>query len=93
LEQRRRFVISELDRGYADFLSGKMSDEFWTRRSQEWDAELQIIEDGASAAAAALPSATAARILENSQTGRIFLQIPEFERTAETTETVRSNCT
>jgi hypothetical protein len=44
LEQRRRVVVSKLDRGYEDYISGKISDEFWTRKSQEWEAELQMLD-------------------------------------------------
>ena len=34
LDQRRRTVMVKLDRGYDDFVSGKISEEFWTRKSQ-----------------------------------------------------------
>jgi hypothetical protein len=30
-----RTVLSKLDRGCDDFVSGRISDEFWTRKSQE----------------------------------------------------------
>src|SRR6266566_69256 len=33
LEQRRRVVVSKLDRGYDDYVSGKISEEFWNRKS------------------------------------------------------------
>jgi site-specific DNA recombinase len=31
LDQRRRVVVSKLDRGYDDLVSGRISEEFWTR--------------------------------------------------------------
>jgi hypothetical protein len=33
--QRRRTVTSKLDRGYDDFVSGRISEEFWPRKSRE----------------------------------------------------------
>jgi site-specific DNA recombinase len=44
LDQRRRVVVNKLDRGYDDYVSRKISDEFWTRKSQEWEAELQMVD-------------------------------------------------
>ena len=36
--------MSKLDRGYEDYLEGRISEAFWTRTSQEWEAELQTID-------------------------------------------------
>ena len=33
LDQRRRVVVNKLDRGYDDYVSRNISDEFWTRKS------------------------------------------------------------
>src|SRR5262249_48280156 len=44
LERRRRTVMAKLDRGYDDFVSGKISEDLWTRKSQEWEAELRTID-------------------------------------------------
>ena len=44
LDQRRRTVVAKLDRGYDDFVSDRISEEFWTRKSQEWEAELQTVD-------------------------------------------------
>jgi len=44
VEQRRRVVTSKLDRGYEDFVSDKISEEFWTRKSREWEAELATVD-------------------------------------------------
>ena len=43
-ERRRRTVATKLDRGYDDYVSGKISEEFWSRKSAEWEAELQAID-------------------------------------------------
>jgi hypothetical protein len=32
-----------LDRGYDDYIEGRISDDFWTRKSQEWESELDTI--------------------------------------------------
>jgi hypothetical protein len=42
LDQRRRTVLSKLDRGYDDFLSGRISEEFWSRKSAQWEEELAL---------------------------------------------------
>jgi hypothetical protein len=34
LDQRRRVIDSKLDRGYEDFLEGRISDDFWARESK-----------------------------------------------------------
>jgi hypothetical protein len=36
LNQRRRTITGKLDRGDDDFVSGRISDEFWARKSREW---------------------------------------------------------
>jgi hypothetical protein len=66
LEQRRRTVVSKLDRGYDDFVSGRISEEFWNRKSQEWEAELATVDTGRPALEQPRPLATvtAAKILE-----------------------------
>jgi hypothetical protein len=43
-EQRRRVVVSKLDRGYEDFVSDRISEEFWTRKAQEWEDELRTVD-------------------------------------------------
>jgi hypothetical protein len=44
IDQRRKAAATKLDRGYDDLVSGRISEEFWTRKSQEWEAELQATE-------------------------------------------------
>jgi hypothetical protein len=34
LDQRRKAAATKLDRGYDDLVSGRISDEFWKRKSQ-----------------------------------------------------------
>jgi site-specific DNA recombinase len=44
VENRRRTVVSKIDRGYEDFVSDRISEAFWSRKSAEWEAELQTID-------------------------------------------------
>ena len=44
LAQRQRAVQVKLDRGYEDYLEGRISESFWTRKSQEWEMESATIE-------------------------------------------------
>ena len=39
LEQRQRTVLAKLDRAYDHYVSGRISDEFWTRKSEQWEEE------------------------------------------------------
>jgi hypothetical protein len=40
LDQRRGAVLMKQDRAYEDFLEGRLSETFWTRKSNTWEAEL-----------------------------------------------------
>jgi Recombinase len=66
VEQQRRTVVSKLDCGYEDFVSGRISEEFWARKSKEWEAELQAVDIERSRLELPRPLATttAERILE-----------------------------
>ena len=44
LDNCRRSVVSKTDRGYEDYVSGRITEAFWTRKSAEWEAELQTID-------------------------------------------------
>jgi hypothetical protein len=35
---------SKLDRGCDDFVSGKITEDFWTRKSAQWEAERQSLD-------------------------------------------------
>ena len=74
-DQRRRVVVSKLDRGYEDFLEGRISEAFWTRKSQEWEAELQTLdrERAGLQQASTVSTVKAAKIFRTRETGRISL--------------------
>jgi len=63
---RRRGIVGKLDRGYEDFVSDRISADFWTRKSQEWEAELQVVDAERTIIQQPKPQATAsaAKILE-----------------------------
>jgi site-specific DNA recombinase len=44
LQQRLTSVRGRLDRAYIDKLDGKISEEFWSRKAAEWQAEEQQIQ-------------------------------------------------
>jgi site-specific DNA recombinase len=37
LAHREQALIAKLDRGYEDYVSARISDAFWERKSQEWE--------------------------------------------------------
>ena len=44
LQQRLASVRNRLDKAYVDKLEGKISDEFWSRKAEEWQIEEQQIK-------------------------------------------------
>jgi len=75
-----------MDRAYEDLLSDRISDEFWTRRSTEWEIEVATIDGELSRLERQNGSAVAKaeKILELAKKGEISLQIAESGRTAST---------
>ena len=95
VEQRRRTVTSKLDRGYDDYVGGKISEEFWSRKSEEWEAELQGLnaEEGRLAQPKPCTMVTATKILELAKQAEFLYksQIPREQRRL--LDLVLSNCT
>ena len=95
LEKQRRAIVSKLDRGYDDYLEGRISDEFWTRKSAQWEEERRSLE--AEILSVNRPNGqlavTGQRILELAkQAGFLYrMQNPAEQRRL--LETVLSNCT
>ena len=82
IDQRRRTIVSKLDRGYEDLLSGRISEEFWSRKSKEWESELAGVDAQRPGLDAPRPlaSATGESILELAKKAEISLQIAESSR-------------
>jgi site-specific DNA recombinase len=92
---RRRRAQAKLDRGYDDYLEGRISKEFWARKSQEWEAEASAAAGELSRLSAASPTfvATGERILELAKTAYFrYLEQPLAEK-HRLLDTVLSNCT
>jgi len=95
LEQRRQELAGKLDRGYDDFVEGRISEEFWARRSEARESELKAIEsDRARLEAAQAPIAiTAQTILELAKQAENLYKSQNPAEQRRLLETVLSNCT
>ena len=95
LEQRRRVVLSKLDRGYEDLMSERISNEFWSRKSQEWETDLQTVEREIARVAQARPlsSTGAEKILELAKNAEFLYKQQNPREQRRLLETVLSNCT
>ena len=95
LDNRRRTVVSKTDRGYEDYVSDRITEAFWTRKSAEWEAELQTIDaERARLERTHAPVLTTAeKTLELAKKAEILYksQVPAEQRRL--LETVLSNCT
>jgi site-specific DNA recombinase len=83
LEQRQRMVIAKLDRGYEDFVAGRIPEEMWLRKSGEWEDERATVEAERSRHDEAARCRGRQRG-ENLRTREIGLQIAEFRTAAST---------
>jgi site-specific DNA recombinase len=95
LEQRRHAIQAKLDRGYDDYVSGKISEDFWTRKSAQWEEDRRITEGELARLAHQHPSAhiTGERILELAKTAYFRYQQQPAAEQRRLLETVLSNCT
>jgi site-specific DNA recombinase len=95
LDQRRRTIVSKLDRGYEDLLAGRISDEFWSRKSKQWEEELAAVDAQRPRLEAPRPlaSATGERILELAKKAEILYKSQNPAEQRRLLETVLSNCT
>ena len=93
--ERARGIRARLDRAYEDYLDGRISQDLWTRKSEEWEAELAIIaaEEHRLAVPAPAYAVTAEKILELAKTAhsRYMEQDPAEQRRL--LDSVLSNCT
>jgi hypothetical protein len=91
---REQALIAKLDRGYEDYVSARISDAFWERKSQEWETELQEVR--AERARIEPPRrplvATAAHILELAKQAEFLYQTQDPREQRRLLETVLSNC-
>jgi hypothetical protein len=95
VEQRRRTVVSKIDRGYEDFVSDRISEVSWTRKSAEWEAELQTVVTERARLQQPRPPATATadKILELAKQAEFLYKRQDPAQQRRLLETVLSNCT
>jgi hypothetical protein len=74
LDQRRRVITSKLDRGYEDLLEGRISGDFWARKSKAWEAELVVVDGERARLAMPQPDSlvTTEKILELAKKAEIL---------------------
>ena len=75
--------------------SGRISEEFWKRKSQEWESELQATEVERTRLEVPRPyaTATAEKILELAKQAEFLYKSQDPPEQRRLLETVRSNCT
>ena len=39
-------MLAKLDRGYEDYLDGRISEDFWGRKAVEWEEQRRVIDTG-----------------------------------------------
>ena len=95
LDQRRRAITSKLDRGYEDLLEGRISDDFWARKSKAWEAELVVVDGEQAQIETPQPDSivTAEEILELAKRAEILYKSQDPAEQQRLLETVLSNCT
>jgi site-specific DNA recombinase len=95
LDQRRRAVATKLDRGYDDFVSCRISEDFWTRKAKEWEGELEVVEAERARLEQLQPGATATaeKILELAKQAENLYKSQDPIEQRRLLETVLSNCT
>ena len=99
-EQRQRFerrlaqVSQRMDLAYQDRLDGKISEEFWLRKSQEWQQEELQIRSSLQALRTPQPERylNASRILELANTAYSLYVRQDHAERAKLLKMVLSNC-
>ena len=78
-----------------DYVSGKISEDFWTRKSQEWEAKVWTIDAERARLGQPRPCvmATTAQILELARKAEFLYQTQDPAERRRLLETVLSNCT
>src|SRR5690606_432577 len=94
LQQQQLFIRTKLDRAYDDRLSGRISDELWSRKSEELEAELQSVraEMARLERASHEYEATGLQILELAQSAYSLYVTQNSREQARLLKTLLSNC-
>lgn len=88
LQQRYLAVQGKLDRAYDDWLAGQITDEMWSRKSAEWETELQTIrrETAKHEQASHDYAVTGSKILELAKSAPRSVHSAEFAGSSEVAE-------
>lgn len=95
LQQQQLLIRSKLDRAYDDRLSGRISDDLWTSKSAELEAELQRVRADMERHERASHEyeATGLQILELAQSAYSLYVAQNSREQARLAKTLLSNCT
>ena len=95
LSQRRQAMQSNLDRGYDDYLEGRLSQSLWMRKSADWESELVTIDAELSRLSCPTPAyvATGEKILELAKTAHSRYLEQDLTERRRLLDTGLSNCT
>ena len=95
LTQRHRTVQAKLDRGYDDYVEGRIPEDFWTRKSAEWNGDLTAVRAELARVSTAAPAyaATGERILELVKQAHFLYLKQDPTEQRRLLETLLSNCT
>ena len=94
LENQRRAILSKLDRGYDDYLENRISEDFWTRKSEQWEEERRALDAqiGRLEQPASRIALTGQRILELAKQAGFRYRTQDSAQQRRMLETVLSNC-
>jgi hypothetical protein len=95
LLERQRALQAKIDRGYDDYLEGRISDTLWARKSADWEAELTTVT--AELSSLDRPATTfvtaGEKILELVKRAGILYKTQNPAEQRRVLESVLSNCT
>ena len=95
LEDRRRKVLAKLDRGYEDYVEGRITEAFWTRKSEQWEEDRRAdeVELARLAQSNGCLAVTGTKVLEFAQQASLLYQTQNAAEQRHPLDTVLSNCT
>jgi hypothetical protein len=84
-----------MDHGYDNFIEGRITVEFWPRKSQVWEAELRTIDDEQARVEQARPASalSAAKTLERAKHAENLYTSQDPSEQRRLLETVRRHST
>ena len=95
LLDRQQAVQAKIDRGYDDYVEGRISDALWRRKSAEWETELATVNVELSALdrPATAFVATSERVIELVKRAGILYKTEDPAEQRQLLDSVLSNCT